>query len=81
MLKKAMERKKEKLGWWIIILADKPMYIYYFGVFDSYWEAKFLKEEYAEDLKKEGSEIIGIQIKQCQPKELTIPATPHFNIY
>ena len=71
--------ESQEFGWWIIILADKPMYIYYFGVFDSYLEAKYSKEKYAEDLKKKGSEIVGIQIKLCRPRQLTIPATLHFN--
>ena len=70
-----MNREKPEFGWWITILADQPMYIYYFGAFDSYWEAESLKKEYVEDLKEEGAEIVGIQIKQCQPQELTIPPT------
>ena len=79
MLKEDIKRERQEFGWWIAILVDKPMYICYFGAFRSYWEAESLKQEYAEDLKKEGSEIVGIQIKQCQPQELTIPATLYFN--
>ena len=79
MDKKFQEFELNEFGWWITILVDKPMYVYYFGVFKSYWEAEYLKKEYAEDLEEEGAEIVGIQIKLCRPKKLTIPATLNFN--
>ena len=78
--KKSYKNKKQEFGWWIVILADKPMYIYYFGVFNTYWEAENSKEGYFEDLKKEGSEIIGTQIKKCQPQELTISAVSYSDV-
>ncbi len=68
-----MNQKTQELGWWLKILTDKPMYIYYFGVFQTYYEAEWQKNGYIQDLIQEGSEIVDIQIEQCQPKELTIP--------
>ncbi len=79
MNKKFQEFELNEFGWWIIILVDKPMYVYYFGAFENYYEAKNSKREYVEDLKEEGAEIVGIQIKLCQPKKLTIPATLNFS--
>ena len=73
MNEKTQEFKIQKFGWWIGIVTSKPDYIYYFGVFDSYREAKQSKNDYIQDLKEEKAKIIDIQIKQCQPKQLTIP--------
>ena len=61
----------QEFGWWIEILTNKPMYMYYFGFFNSYWEAEFSKNGYIEDLQKEGAEIVNIKIEKCQPKQLT----------
>ena len=71
-----MKQKTKELGWWIKIVTDKPLYIYYFGVFDSYSEAVKYQGGYIEDLSKEGSNIVNIDIQNCQPKQLTIAATP-----
>ena len=68
-----MNQKTQEFGWWLKILTDKPMYIYYFGDFNSYLGAESAKNGYIQDLIQEGSEIIEIQIEQCQPKQLTIP--------
>ena len=68
-----MNRKQQEFGWWIKILANKPMYIYYFEPFDSYYEAQWHKNGYIQDLSREGSHIIDIQINPYQPKQLTIP--------
>ena len=73
MNEKTQEFKIQKFGWWIEILTSKPDYIYYFGVFNSYREAEQSKNDYIQDLKEEKAKIIDIQIKQCQPKQLTIP--------
>ena len=73
MNKKTQEFKIQKFGWWIGILTSEPDYIYYFGVFNSYREAEQYKNDYIQDLKGEKAKIIDIQIKQCQPKQLTIP--------
>ena len=73
-----MNQKTEELGWWIKIVTDKPLYIYYFGVFDNYNEAVKYKDGYIEDLREEGSKIVNIGIQKCQPIQLTISvaATP-----
>ena len=70
-----MNQKTAEFGWWITIVADKPLYIYYFGVFDSYSEAKKYQRGYIEDLKAEGSKILNIGLKRCQPRQLTIPVS------
>ena len=73
MNEKTQDFKIQKFGWWIGILTSKPDYIYYFGVFNSYREAELSKNDYIQDLKEEKAKIIDIQIKQCQPKQLTVP--------
>ncbi len=73
MNEKVQEYKKQKFGWWIKILTNKPDHIYYFGAFDSYWEAESCKKGYIQDLEGEKAKIVDIEIKQCQPKQLTIP--------
>jgi hypothetical protein len=67
-----MDRQIQEFGWWIEILTANPMYIYYFGAFDNYYEAVRYKNGYIQDLSREGSLILDIQINQCQPKQLTI---------
>ena len=70
-----MNEESQEFGWWIEILTSNPDYIYYFGAFESYWEAEWLKSGYIEDLKEEEAEIINTEITQCQPKQLTISVT------
>ena len=67
-----MNKKTQEFSWWIKILANEPMCIYYFGPFNSYYEAQWYENGYIKDLNREGSYIIDIQINQHQPKELTI---------
>ncbi|MDJ0633048.1 MAG: DUF1816 domain-containing protein [Xenococcaceae cyanobacterium MO_188.B29] len=67
-----MNQQVSEFGWWIKIVTSNPMYVYYFGVFDSYYEAVRYKNDYIQDLSREGSFIIDIQINRCQPKQLTI---------
>ena len=67
-----MNKKVQKSGWWIEIKTDKPRYIYYFGAFDSYWDTISIKNDYIQDLEEEGAKIIDIQIKKCQPEQLTV---------
>ena len=71
-----MNQEIQEFGWWIRISTTKPMYVYYFGVFDSYYEAAKYKNGYIQDLSQEGSLIIDIQINPCQPKQLTICVEP-----
>ena len=71
-----MDEKQQEFGWWIEILTSNPDYIYYFGAFDSYWEAEWFKNGYIQDLEEEKAKIVNIEITECQPKQLTIPIKP-----
>ncbi|GAB4205530.1 MAG: hypothetical protein Fur006_61720 [Coleofasciculaceae cyanobacterium] len=64
----------EKIGqaWWVEIVTKKPDCTYYFGPFASHREAQLSQLGYIEDLERERPKLIAIEIKQCQPKELTI---------
>ena len=64
----------EKVGmaWWVEIVTKKPDCKYYFGPFASHREAQLSQLGYIEDLERERPKLIAIEIKQCQPKELTI---------
>lgn len=59
------------IAWWVEIYTDFPRCLYYFGPFNSELEAKTYQGGYIEDLQQEGAEGIVIQIKQCQPVNLT----------
>ena len=71
-----MNQQIPEFGWWIKILTSRPMYVYYFGAFNSYYEAVRYKDGYVRDLIQEGSFIMDIQINRCQPKQLTICVEP-----
>lgn len=60
------------LAWWVEVATYNPCCIYYFGPFIRYREAEFYQSGYIEDLKQENAEILVVEIKQCQPKKLTI---------
>jgi Domain of unknown function (DUF1816) len=64
----------EKIGraWWIEMITQAPNCTYYFGPFMSPKTALFAQSGYIEDLEREASQIIAINIKRCQPQELTI---------
>lgn len=64
----------EKTGkaWWVEIVTKKPDCTYYFGPFASHREAQVSQLGYIEDLERERPQLIAIEIKQCQPKDLTI---------
>ncbi len=57
--------------WWLEIYTDYPRCLYYFGPFDSREEAEHEQDGFLEDLRQEGAENIGVNIKQCQPPFLT----------
>jgi hypothetical protein len=59
-------------AWWVEIVTKKPDCTYYFGPFVSHREAQLSQLGYLEDLEQERPKLIAIEIKQCQPKELTI---------
>ncbi|MGB5713797.1 MAG: DUF1816 domain-containing protein [Waterburya sp.] len=58
--------------WWLEIQTKKPQCTYYFGPFDNAAEARALQDGYLEDLMAEQAQVIAAEIKQCQPKYLTI---------
>lgn len=64
----------EQMGeaWWVEIVTKKPDCTYYFGPFASHREAQLSQLGYLEDLEQERPQLIAIEIKQCQPKELTV---------
>ena len=60
------------MAWWVEIVTKKPDCKYYFGPFASHREAQISQLGYIEDLERERPQLIAIEIKQCQPRELTI---------
>lgn len=60
------------LAWWIEIITNNPCCTYYFGPFLSEKQAKLFHTGYIEDLKQEEAQIVSVNIKRGQPKELTI---------
>lgn len=60
------------MAWWVEIITIKPDCKYYFGPFASHREAQLSQLGYIEDLERERPKLIAIEIKQCQPEELTI---------
>lgn len=60
------------MAWWVEISTKNPDCIYYFGPFVSHREAQVSQLGYIEDLERERPQLIAIEIKQCQPEELTI---------
>ncbi len=67
-----MNQIKES-SWWVKILTDNPMYLYYFGEFKTYWQAEQSKNGYIQDLKEEKAEIVDVKIGIYEPSETTIP--------
>ncbi len=61
-------------NWWIEIHTNNPPCTYYFGPFETAFEAQALQAGYLEDLQQEQAQIITVAIKQCQPQKLTICA-------
>ncbi len=64
--------EKAGMAWWVEIVTKKPDCVYYFGPFVSHREAQLSQLGYIEDLERERPKLIAIEIKQCQPKDLTI---------
>lgn len=60
------------LAWWVEIFTTSPRVTYYFGPFVTAQEAELAKSGYIEDLENEGSQVLTVQIQQCQPNFLTI---------
>ena len=69
---KILYSKIFRLPWWLEIKTTIPQCIYYFGPFSSKKKAKLSLFNYIEDLVQEKPYGITVEIKQLQPKELTI---------
>ncbi len=57
---------------WIEVTTDQPKCTYYFGPFLSEKEASLAQTGYVEDLEAENAQGIRVQIKRCQPQDLTV---------
>ncbi len=65
--------KSPSKPYWLKITTKVPQCIYYFGPFDSSWEAKSLQSGYIEDLLEEQAQGIHVELEQReQPEILTI---------
>ena len=64
----------EKMGmaWWLEIITEEPKCIYYFGSFATANKAQLSSGGYIEDLEQEGAQVIAVDIKRGQPRDLTI---------
>lgn len=60
------------LAHWVKIITTNPSCTYYFGPFITIKEAKLAQWGYLDDLLEEGAEILSVDIKQCNPRELTV---------
>ena len=65
-------RQQFEFAWWVEIITNNPVCIYYFGPFVNLQEAQHFLPGYVEDLEQEKARDIRSQIKLCQPKELTV---------
>lgn len=63
---------KSENPWWVKITTSKPKCVYYFGSFNSKMEANKALPGYVEDLENEQAKGIFVEIKQDNPKQLTI---------
>lgn len=61
--------------YWIEIKTQNPECTYYFGHFDSSLAAKFMQNGYIKDLIEEEAIVESVELKQCQPQQLTIIKT------
>ncbi|WP_055074061.1 DUF1816 domain-containing protein [Pseudanabaena sp. 'Roaring Creek'] len=61
--------------WWIKLFTAKPFYLYYFGAFQTFQEARILKQGFKQDLLDEGASIVCLTIKYCSPNQVTIPCS------
>lgn len=67
-----LETAAQELDWWVEIITLQPCCIYYFGPFESAAAAQLAEPDYLKDLNQEGAQGIVSQVKQCQPKCLTV---------
>lgn len=65
--------KKKPESYWLKITTKVPCCTYYFGPFDSPWEAKLMQAGYIEDLLAEKAQGVHVELEQgSQPPQLTI---------
>lgn len=67
-----LDKMEIEIDLWVEIITNQPKCTYYFGPFTSANEAQISQSGYIEDLEQEEAKVIGITIKQDQPRELTI---------
>ena len=73
-MKEILTKLLNLVGWayWVKITTASPNCTYFFGPFLSLQEAKSNQPGFIEDLKGENAKDIRVEIKRCQPQELTI---------
>lgn len=59
-------------AFWVEIITENPTCTYYFGPFTGKKEAEAAKIGYVEDLENEAAAIASLQVKRCQPHQLTV---------
>lgn len=64
--------QKMGIAWWIEIITKEPKNIYYFGPFSSSEKAQSLLSGCLEELEQNKAQIINVDIKRGQPRQLTI---------
>lgn len=66
-------KQQKKLPYWLKITTKVPKCTYYFGPFDSSFEAKGLQSGYLKDLLEENAQGIHIELQHSsQPEQLTV---------
>ena len=60
------------LAFWVEIVTEDPICIYYFGPFLTASEAHDTKVGYLEDIKSEGTRILSVSVRRCKPSRLTV---------
>lgn len=58
--------------YWVELITESPYCIYYFGLSQTFIEAKTACPGYIDDLESEGALGIKVVIKRCRPDALTI---------
>lgn len=61
--------------YWLEIKTQNPDCTYYFGHFDTPLAARLMQHGYIKDLIEEEAIVVSIELKQCEPIQLTIVDT------